>query len=112
MRKIPIAKISKGSETIGVFYSDYYTDDDDINDAPSSVPLYEVEGSEALKEEFLEYARRNEESPSGHYPYAWSAAGSISYRFAAETGYQYKDMFPKDLQDEIDSKFNAGGMTY
>jgi hypothetical protein len=100
MKRMPIAKLTRGSAELMVYYDDYQ-DDIENDTVPShlSYPLpdYTLEGDEDLIWDFENFVNNHGELLMYYAPMPWSKARRVAYAFAQEKEKEisYKDIFPK-----------------
>ena len=109
MNRIPVAKLTLDDAVIVVYYDDYW-DDISTDPIPPHVPLpppqYAVVGDRLLQRRFEDFADNYGDTPSGYEPYAWSRASVLAGAFAREYKCVHENIFPKELQDEVDREYD------
>jgi hypothetical protein len=104
MKRIPIAKLTRGSSELTVYYDDYWDDidsksDDELSDLPDPLPDYTIKGDKDLVQEFEDFVLGNQKILRWYAPMPWSKAGHLSDVFAKEKGIDSECILPKKYEE-------------
>jgi hypothetical protein len=104
MKRMPIAKLTRDSAELMVYYDDYQDDIENDTMPPHlhyPLPDYTLEGDPDLIKEFDYFVYLNEDSISvrNHFLYSWSKAKRFSRLFAEENNIHYECLAPTVIDD-------------
>jgi hypothetical protein len=95
MKRVPIAKLTRGQETAMVYFDDY----DWEEESPDPIPPYIIEGDEDLVLDFNHFVFKSKDILyREHFPMAWSKACRIAYLFSTKNNIGFEDLLPEEYE--------------